>query len=60
MAFMKAVKIFLLFSSVLKEYSGCHCTAQRKSPPGMQTASVSPSGETAVSLSNGDSFLMAW
>ena len=48
-------KIILLYGSVLKENSGCHCTAHRYVFPSMKTASISPSGETAIGSRHGAS-----
>ena len=46
----KHEKIDKLSLSVLKRYSGCHCTAQTKRLPTNCAASMRPSGDTAIGI----------
>ena len=58
-AFINERKIILLYLSVLKENSGCHCTAHRYVLSSIKTASTSPSGEMAIGFRPGASSLTA-
>ena len=49
-----------LSPSVLNIYSGCHCTAQTKRLPAIFTASMRPSGDSAIGIKSLPRSLMAW
>jgi agmatine/peptidylarginine deiminase len=51
---------FKLSASVLNIYSGCHCMAQTKRLPTIFTASMRPSGDSAMEIKSLPRSLMAW